>query len=199
MCLSVCEYELVCSNKTERVLTLVFPCREWYSSEVYVLRHLDGLNTHCLHSQQPHTLCVSVTPCRHQVFHQHTQLLLVFMDILYTPVFQSHKKTSDSTELIYFNNFFLPCYFKKILNNIPHNLFWPVLLEKCSFEHCFPHGSLTNLFLWNPNFHIYLCHTNALTAWLLLPAFLFSFCITLYSWFNMLCYPVSCYLKSHFT
>ncbi|XP_056231636.1 tight junction protein ZO-2-like isoform X2 [Seriola aureovittata] len=42
------------------------PAREWYSSEVYVLRHLDGLKTHCLHHQQPHNLCVCVTPSRHQ-------------------------------------------------------------------------------------------------------------------------------------
>ncbi|KAM8887034.1 tight junction protein 2-like isoform 4-T4 [Spinachia spinachia] len=37
------------------------PPREWYSSEVSVLRHLDGFNTHCLH-QQPPTPCM----CRHQ-------------------------------------------------------------------------------------------------------------------------------------
>ncbi|XP_029998874.1 tight junction protein ZO-2-like isoform X2 [Sphaeramia orbicularis] len=38
--------------------------RERYSSEVCVLRHLDGFNTH--HYQQPHTLCARVTSCHHQ-------------------------------------------------------------------------------------------------------------------------------------
>ncbi|XP_077943222.1 tight junction protein ZO-2b isoform X3 [Gasterosteus aculeatus] len=42
------------------------PPREWCSSEVSVLRHSDGLNTHCLHPQQPPTPCMCLTPCRHQ-------------------------------------------------------------------------------------------------------------------------------------